>query len=85
MARSILVSDAELPELQKFYHQELERAEQRVLEIKNTLQKLGVDQAKARSSSPAAKDSLPPAGEVAASGKTTRKKSQKKSAEAPLG
>jgi hypothetical protein len=81
MARSILVSDAELPELQKFYQQELEKAEQRVQEIRNTLQKLGVDQAKA--STPAAKDSLPPAGETAASGKTTRKKKSKKTQQRP--
>ncbi len=43
MARSIQlsVSETDLPDLQKFYLQELEKAEKRVQELKQTLAKLG--------------------------------------------
>ncbi len=42
MARSIQISDSDLVDLQKFYSQQLEQAEQRVQDLRNTLSKLGV-------------------------------------------
>jgi hypothetical protein len=80
MARSIQVTDAELADLQKFYSLQLEQAEQRVQDLRNTLAKLGngMSETKGKSAAPAAKENTQQTEEAASSNKTGRKKKSKK-------
>jgi hypothetical protein len=82
MARSIQISDAELVDLQKFYSQQLEQAEQRVQDLRNTLAKLGVSMGentgKPAAAAPVAKEAAPQADDASTSNKPGRKKKSKK-------
>jgi hypothetical protein len=82
MARSIQISDAELVDLQKFYSQQLEQAEQRVQDLRNTLSKLGVSRGettgKAAAAAPAAKEAAPQAEDASATKSNRKKKASKK-------
>ena len=77
MARSIQISDAELVDLQKFYSQQLEQAEQRVQDLRNTLSKLGVSgetTGRPAVAAPAAKEAAPQAEDASSTNKGGRKK-----------
>jgi hypothetical protein len=82
MARSIQISDAELVDLQKFYSLQLEQAEQRVQDLRNTLSKLGVSMGettgKQATAAPVAKEAAPQAEDASTSNKPGRKKKSKK-------
>lgn len=81
MARSIQISDAELVDLQKFYSLQLEQAEQRVQDLRNTLSKLGVSMGEAGRpavAAPAAKEAAPQAEDASSTNKTGRKKKSSK-------
>ena len=78
MARSIQISDAELVDLQKFYSLQLEQAEQRVQDLRNTLSKLGVSMGETTGrpavAAPAAKEAAPQAEDASSTNKGGRKK-----------
>ena len=82
MARSIQISDSELVDLQKFYSLQLEQAEQRVQDLRNTLAKLGVSagetSGKQAAAAPAAKETAPQAEDASTTSKANRKKKIKK-------
>ena len=82
MARSIQISDAELVDLQKFYSQQLEQAEQRVQDLRNTLAKLGVsigeNTGKQAAAAPVAKEAAPQADDASATKGGRKKKASKK-------
>jgi hypothetical protein len=82
MARSIQISDAELVDLQKFYSQQLEQAEQRVQDLRNTLAKLGVSMGentgKQAAAAPVAKEAAPQADDASATKGGRKKKAPKK-------
>jgi hypothetical protein len=80
MARSIQVTDAELADLQRFYSLQLEQAEQRVQDLKNTLAKLGngMSETKGKPAAPAAKEAAPQTEDASATNKPGRKKKSKK-------
>jgi hypothetical protein len=82
MARSIQISDSDLVDLQKFYSQQLEQAEQRVQDLRNTLSKLGVSVGEATGkpavAAPTAKEAASQAEDATANKSKKKKQPAKK-------